>query len=38
MQLLTAQVDFSAQNRTYSVQLNTLENPLTPGTTAGGMP
>ena len=38
MQLLTAQVDFTAQNRTYSVQLNTLENPLTLGATTGGMP
>ena len=35
MDLVTSEVDFSAQGRTYSVRLSTLENPLTLGTTMG---
>jgi hypothetical protein len=35
MDLVTAEVDFSAQGRTFSVRLSTLENPLTLGTTMG---
>ena len=35
MDLVTAQVDFSAQGRNFSVRLSTLENPLTLGTTMG---
>ena len=35
MDLVTAQVDFSAQGRTFSVRLSTLENPLTLGTMTG---
>ena len=35
MDLVTAEVDFSAQGRTFSVHLSTLENPLTLGTTMG---
>ncbi|MGD0615376.1 MAG: hypothetical protein ABSA69_08060 [Verrucomicrobiota bacterium] len=36
MDLVTAEVEFSAQGRTFSVHLSTLENPLTLGTTMGG--
>ena len=35
MDLVTAQVDFSAQGRNFSVRLSTLENPLTLGMTMG---
>ena len=35
MDLVTAQVDFSAQGRTFSVRLSTLENSLTLGTMTG---
>jgi hypothetical protein len=35
MDLVTAEVDFSAQGRTYSVRLSTLENTLTLGTMMG---
>jgi hypothetical protein len=35
MDLVTAQVDFSAQGRSYTVRLSTLENPLTLGLTMG---
>jgi hypothetical protein len=38
MQLLTAEVEFSAQGRTYSVRMNTLANALPSGVTTGGMP
>lgn len=38
MQLLTAEVEFSAQGRTYSVRMNTLANAPSSGVTTGGMP
>jgi hypothetical protein len=38
LQLLTAEVEFSAQGRTYSVRMNTLVNAQSSSLTAGGMP
>jgi type II secretory pathway pseudopilin PulG len=38
MQLVTAEVTFSAQGRDYSVKLSTLASSPTPGTTAGTQP
>jgi type II secretory pathway pseudopilin PulG len=38
LQLLTAEVEFSAQGRTYAVRMNTLVNAASTGLAAGGMP
>ncbi len=38
MDLVTATVEFTAQGKNYSVQLNTLENPLVLNTTTGLQP